>query len=210
MRRARGTLLASDMIRGLGSPTGQRHESLINGIRMLVDAVDAAVLGGHDIRVEAIREAEAEIRRHRPAPETVQGVVTAITTYIFDLNGSDDAGASGTRRILAGCAARILSEFAQIQASEASRRTVEVDARATGDPAAGSPGHRIARVVDEDPAADSRRPSRDRRDRHAVAAGREPAAREVVDPGLEVERPGEELQATGIRPRVEPPADARV
>jgi len=127
MRRARGTLLATDMIRGLGSPTGQRHESLINGIRMLVDAVDAAVLGGHDIRVEAIREAEAEIRRHRPAPETVQGVVTAITTYIFDLNGSDDAGASGTRRILAGCAARILSEFAQIQASEASRRTVEVE-----------------------------------------------------------------------------------
>src|SRR5450756_1241803 len=57
MHRARGTLLATDMIRGLGSPTGQRHESLINGIRMLVDAVDAAVLGGHDIRVEAIREA---------------------------------------------------------------------------------------------------------------------------------------------------------
>jgi len=127
MRKARERLLAAGAIRGLGALPAHRQESLLNGMGMLADAVDEAVLGGHQIRVEHIRKGEIEIRRHQPVPELVQDVMAAITTYILDLDESSAADQGETRRILAGCVARIASEFSQIQAGAASQRTVDIE-----------------------------------------------------------------------------------
>ena len=127
MRRARERLLAAGAIRGLGALPAHRRESLLDGIRMLADAMDAAVLGGQEIRVEHIRKGETEIRRHQPVPELVQDVTAAITTYILDLAESSAAVQGETRRILAGCVSRIASEFSQIQAGAASQRTVDIE-----------------------------------------------------------------------------------
>ena len=125
---ARAGLLTSDLIQSARSDDGQWARSLIDGLTMLAEAVDSALLNGVDVSVEEIRRAEAEIRRLQPPPELVRRVIAAITTYVVRLATAVDAKESEAQGILARCAARISTEFSQLQAGDENRRIAELEA----------------------------------------------------------------------------------
>ena len=125
---ARAGLLTSNLMQSAESADGQWAGSLIAGLTMLADAVDLALRTGVDVSVEEIRRAETEIRRLQPPPELVRHAMTAITTYLVRLAAAVNSEEAEARGILERCAARISTEFSQLQASDGSRRMVEIEA----------------------------------------------------------------------------------